>query len=71
MKNYTIGRFSKKYILNPPCCVCIFSGIAQCRIDYSRKNPNGGFRIWNFQGYQRNSMWNFQELIKDEVTKKK
>ena len=21
-------------------------------------------RIWNFQGYQRNSMWNFQGLIK-------
>ena len=36
----------------------------------------GGLRIWNFQGYQRNSMWNFQELIKNKVefprvTKKK
>ena len=36
----------------------------------------GGFRIWNFQGCQRNSMWNFQRLIKNEVefprvTKKK
>ena len=26
-----------------------------------------GLRIWNFQGYQRNSMWNFQWLIKNEV----
>ena len=23
--------------------------------------------IWNFQGYQRNSMWNFQGLINKEV----
>ena len=61
----------KKVYPQPPCCVCIFSGIAECRMDYSRKNLNGGLRIWNFQGYQRNSMWNFQELIKDEVTKKK
>ena len=33
-------------------------------------------RIWNFQGYQRNSMWNLQGLIKNKVefrwmTKKK
>ena len=34
---------------------------------YPRKNPNKGLRIWNFEGYQRNSMWNFQELIKNEV----
>ena len=35
---------------------------------YSRKKPNrggGGLRIWNFQGYQRNSICNFQELIKN------
>ena len=53
---------------------------------YSRKKTNrmevggggrGGFRIWNFQGYQRNSMWNFQGVIKKKemefprVTKKK
>ena len=36
----------------------------------------GGVRIWNFKGYQRNSMWNFQGLIKNVVefpwvTKKK
>ena len=36
----------------------------------------GGLRIWNFQWYQRNSMWNFQGLIKNKVefprvTKKK
>ena len=24
-------------------------------------------RIWNFQGYQRNSMWNFQGLIKNKI----
>ena len=40
------------------------------------KIQTGGLRIWNFQGYQRNSMWNFQGLIKNEVefqrvTKKK
>ena len=35
---------------------------------YSKKNPNkGGLRIWNFQGYQRNSMWNFQGLIKNKM----
>ena len=40
------------------------------------KKQTGGLRIWNFQGYQNNSMWNFQGLIKNEVefpglTKKK
>ena len=34
---------------------------------YSKKNPYGGLRIWNFQGYQRNGMWNFHGLIKNEV----
>ena len=35
---------------------------------YSRKNSKqGALRIWNFQEYQRNSMWNFQGLIKNEV----
>ena len=35
----------------------------------SEKNLNRGkgLRIWNFQGYQRNSMWSFQGLIKNEV----
>ena len=27
----------------------------------------GGLMMWNFQGYQRNSMWNFQGLINKEV----
>ena len=45
-------------------------------IRYPEKIQTGGLRIWNFQGYQRNSMWNFQGLIKNEVefprvTKKK
>ena len=31
------------------------------------KIQTGGLRIWNFQGYQRNSMRNFQGLIKNEV----
>ena len=30
-------------------------------------NQTRGFRIWNFQGYQRNSIWNVQELIRNEV----
>ena len=43
---------------------------------YSRKIQTGGLRIWNFKGYQINSTWNFQGLIKKEVefpsvTKKK
>ena len=36
-------------------------------LGYSRKIPNGGLRICNFQSYQRNSMWNFQWFIKNEV----
>ena len=32
-----------------------------------KKSKQGGLRIWNFQGYQRNSMCNFQGLIKNEV----
>ena len=40
------------------------------------KQGGGGLRIWNFKGYQINSKWNFQGLIKKEVefprvTKKK
>ena len=27
----------------------------------------GELRIWNFQRYQRNSMWNFQGLIKNKM----
>ena len=26
---------------------------------FQKKIEQGGLRIWNFQGYQRNSMWNF------------
>ena len=32
-----------------------------------REGGGVGLRIWNFQGYQRNSMWNFQGLIKNEM----
>ena len=40
------------------------------------KIQTGGLWIWNFQGYQRNSMSNFQGLVKNEaefprVTRKK
>ena len=31
---------------------------------YSRKKKTGDWGLWNFQMYQRNSMWNFQGLIK-------
>ena len=39
-------------------------------MSYSRINANnygGELRIWNFQRYQRNSMWNFQGLIKNKM----
>ena len=32
-----------------------------------QKGGGGGWRIWNFQRYHRNIMWNFQGLIKNEV----
>ena len=43
---------------------------------FQKKIKQGELRIWNFQGYQRNSLWIFQGLIKNEVelskaTKKK
>ena len=36
-----------------------------------KKQTAGGWlrRIWNFQGYQGDSMWNFQEVNKNEVPK--
>ena len=34
---------------------------------FQKKIRTGGLRICNFQGYERNSMWNFQGLIKNEV----
>ena len=33
-------------------------------MDYSIKNPNRGIEDMEFPGYQRNSMWNLQGLIK-------
>ena len=43
---------------------------------FQKKSKQRWLRIWDFQGYQRNNMWNFLELIKNEVefrrvTKKK
>ena len=32
-----------------------------------QREGGGGLRIWNFQGYWRNSKWIFQGLIKDNV----
>ena len=50
------------------------SSIAKCHriccYYSSRKNPSRGglvLRIWNLQGYQRNSMWDFLGLTKNEV----
>ena len=48
----------------------------RCNWAIPEKIQTGGLMIWNFQGYQKNSMWNFQGLIKNEVefprvTKKK
>ena len=61
------------------CCFrALFSYGAGYLASYGlfQKKSKRGLTIWNFQGYQRNSMWNFQELIKNEVeftrvTKKK
>ena len=57
------------------CKSSISIGLFQKKIQ-TGGGGEGGLRIWNFLGYQRNSMWNFQELIKNElefprVTKKK
>ena len=32
-----------------------------------KKKRTRGLKIWNFKGYQRNSMGNYQGLIKNEV----
>ena len=34
---------------------------------YSQKKSNREFEDMDFPGYQRNSIWNFQELIKNEL----
>ena len=34
---------------------------------FQKKPKHGGVKIWNFQGYQRNSMCNFQRLRKSHV----
>ena len=43
------------------CKMFLWNGLIQ------KKSKQGGLRIWNFQGYQKNSMCNFQGLIKNEV----
>ena len=34
---------------------------------FQKKYKQVGLKIWNFQGHQRNSMGNFQGLIKNEM----
>ena len=34
---------------------------------FQKKKQGRGLRIWNLQGYQRNSVWNIQGLIKNEI----
>ena len=34
---------------------------------FQERSKQGGLRIWNFHGYKRSSMWNFQGLIENEV----
>ena len=46
-----------------------WNGLFQKKIQTERIEWGGwgGLRIWNFQGYQRNSMCNFRELTKNKV----
>ena len=36
-------------------------------MEKKRERGGRGLRIWNFQGYQRNSKWIFQRLIKNNM----
>ena len=61
---YTVDRCDKLGLYKISL-ICHTNYTIDSKLTYSRKNPNwwgeaGGLRIWNFQGYQRNSMWNFQ-----------
>ena len=57
----------KLHILNPR-----FVFFPKKSMGYSKKkkkNKGRGLMIWNFQGYQRNSMWNFQGLKQSGISK--
>ena len=63
--DHDLGTISLHYC-TPPFVIGLFQ----------KMSKQGELRIWNFQGYQKNSMWNVQGLIKNEVefpvvTKKK
>ena len=63
--DHDLGTISLHYC-TPPFVIGLFQ----------KMSKQGELRIWNFQGYQKNSMWNGQGLIKNEVefpmvTKKK
>ena len=65
------GSFSKEYYIftpSPPHPFGLgFFWNSPMQNGLFLKNPNRGLRIWDFQGYQRNSMWNLQGFIKDKV----
>ena len=63
--DHDLGTISLHYC-TPPFVIGLFQ----------KMSKQGELRIWNFQGYQKNGMWNVQGLIKNEVefpmvTKKK
>ena len=59
---------AQSFIENIPGQMLPCTTIWLIKLGYSRKNPNtGGVKIWNFQGYQRNSMCNFHRLWKSHV----
>ena len=68
--------FSKFFLIHKRDGKLGFLKSLDCIGLFQKKSKQRWLRIWDFQGYQRNSMWNFLELIKNEVefrrvTKKK
>ena len=57
--NFKLWKSIDKYVV-----ICFFNLIGLFK---KKTNKGGGGTICNFQGYQRNSMWMFQRLIKNKV----
>ena len=60
-------NYGSKLFFKVNSFIAIANGLFQTIGLFHRKNSNSAGRIGNFQGYQRNTIWNLQGLIKTEV----
>ena len=68
-KNYLLQKMDQKIVISSLILEWKLTLILRpFNMGHSReKTKEGRLRPWNFQGYRRNTMWNFQGLIKERT----